>query len=131
MKDSNGNQYDGWVVENPRGFPSAKPGTTRKKAIHELIGWYASGSGFRREWKRLRRQGFRCVKVLPPQVVRRYTKDYKFVDSEPVGGVYIERLRDGTVWLRVGGAKMRFIARKRGVFDWHVDEIGEGVEVEK
>jgi hypothetical protein len=91
----------------------------------------------RRDWRWYRRRGYRCVKVRIVEVekyketVRRYTPDDELVDSAPVDGVHIERLDDGTAWIRVGETVMHFIARRRGVLEWLFDGICDDVEVEK
>jgi hypothetical protein len=64
------------------------------------------------------------------EVVRRYTDDDEFVDTHPDGGVHIERMDDGVVFVNAGGTRMFFCARKRGVLEWIIDELADGANEE-
>ncbi len=74
MKDSEGRDYDGWCMKYPEdwkgyGLASWTFGTTRVDAWHNLLGTFAT-LGDRERWHRkIRRAGYRAVKVRLVEVV--------------------------------------------------------------
>ncbi len=67
MKDSKGREYDGWVMAYPEkgsyDLVTHTFATTRTDAWHNLLGTFETASGRRRWHRKMRRAGYRAVKV--------------------------------------------------------------------
>ncbi len=74
MKDSEGREYDGWCMkypENWKGYDLACHtfGTTRTDAWQNLLGTFETAARRRRWHRKMRRAGYRAVKIRLAEVV--------------------------------------------------------------